>query len=158
MQLTRRHGLFGLFAALLSACTKGKKSMDYKTIKDAVMHSDREAVARMIAEGYDVEERDYRGNTALNVAAKTDQHIIAEMLLNAGADPFSMDSFYFTAASSIYESEMSPDTDKGQARLRVLAKMEAEGVQIPPPNPKEFPQAFEDGRWPKHAMPPPLEN
>ena len=132
--------------------------MEYKTLNEAVMHGDREAVARMIAEGYEIDARKFDGATAFNLAAKTDQHIIAEMLLDAGADPFTMDSFHFTAASSILESNMSPDTQKGQARLRILAKLEAAGVTLPPPRPKEFPQAFEDGRWPKHAMPPPFED
>ena len=129
--------------------------MEYKTLNEAVMHSDREAVARMIAEGHFVDKRDHRGTTPFGLAAATDQHIIAEMLLDAGADPFAMDSFFITAAGDIIDSRMSPETQKGQARLRIIEKMRAVGVPIEVTSPKEFPQAFEDGRWPKHAMPPP---
>ena len=156
MNSTRRF-VYGLVLALLTICTGGQK-MEYKTLNEAVMHGDREAVARMIAEGFDVEVRNYRGTTPFLTAAETDQHIIAEMLLDAGADPFTMDSLYISAARGIELSNMSPDTQKGQARLRIIEKMKAAGVPWPPPPSKEFPQAFEDGRWPKHAMPPPLEN
>ena len=160
MSMTRRTlmgAVTALLANTLAACT-GRKKMEYKTLNEAVMHGDREAVARMIAEGYPVDERNWDGTTPFGLAASTDQHIIAEMLLDAGADPFAMDSLHITAAGSIYRSRMSPDTQKGQARLRIIEKMKAAGVPWPPPPRKEVPQAFEDGRWPKHAMPPPAED
>ena len=151
----RRKLVTGLLALTLAACSKGQKNVEYKDYFEAIYASDRQAVARMIAEGRPVDERDYRGDTPFGLATATDQHIIAEMLLDAGADPFAMDSLYSPAASGVYYSNMSPDVPKGQARLRVLKKLEAAGVPLPPPRPKEFPQAFEDGRWPMHAVPPP---
>ncbi|MEM7666598.1 MAG: ankyrin repeat domain-containing protein [Pseudomonadota bacterium] len=131
--------------------------MNDKSLVDAVRHRDAELVSRLIEEGAPLEERDYRGSTPLRIAAGSEQYLIAEQLVAAGADPFTMDSLYVTAAGGIWTSSLEPESPEGAARERLLDVFKERGVPLPPPPPKEMPQAIKDGIWPAHAAPPPLE-
>ncbi len=131
--------------------------MNDKSLIDAVRYRDPELVTRLIDEGAPLEERDYRGATPLIIAAASEQYLIAEQLVAAGADPFAMDSLHITAAGGIWTSGLEAETPEGAARERLLAVFRERGVPLPPPPPKEMPQALKDGLWPAHAAPPPLK-
>ncbi len=124
---------------------------------DAVNNRNEAQVDQLIAAGAPLEERDERGSTPLWIAAASEQYIIAEKLVTAGADPFTMDSFYITAAAGILSSDLMEEMPDGAARLRLLDVLTERGVPMPPPPPSEMPEALRDGRWPAHAAPPPLE-
>lgn len=137
-----------------------KKPLDEEaanSLVHAVMHRDAERVALLINQGADLEERNYRGSTPLRIALGSDQMIIAEMLVNAGADVFTMDSLYITAAGALEDSRLRPDVPEGEAMLRLRKIFEEKGVIFPVPSPQEMPQALENGTWPNHATPPPLK-
>ena len=130
--------------------------MTNKTLIDAVRYRDLTLVEKLIQQDVDLEQRDHRGSTPLRIAAGSDQFVIAEKLIEAGADPFTMDSLYITAAGGVENSSLTPDSPDGAARVRLLEVFKEKGITFPVPSPQEMPQALEDGRWPKHATPPPL--
>ena len=128
--------------------------MTNKTLIDAVRYRDLSLVEKLIQQGADLEQRDHRGSTPLRIAVGSDQFAIAEKLIEAGADPFTMDSLYITAAGGVEKSLLTPDSPDGAARLRLLEVFKEKGITFPVPSPQEMPQALKDGRWPKHATPP----
>jgi len=82
MRIIATLSLAGLLAALpLAAITAGEKLIE------AVRNDDRSAVARLIADGAAVNTREPDGGTALSWAAMRSNLDIAELLLQAGADP-----------------------------------------------------------------------
>lgn len=130
--------------------------MNEQSLFDAVLHRDGEQVKRLIARGAPLDERDRDGATPLMIATASEQYLIAEQLVAAGADPFAMDSLYITAAGGLWVSNLMPDTPEGAARDRLLKVFRERGVPLPPPTPQEMPEALKDGRWPARASPPPL--
>ena len=130
--------------------------MNEKSLVDAVRYRNAQLVENLIEQGAPLEERDYRGSTPLRIAAGTEQYLIAERLVAAGADPFTMDSLYITAAGGVWISSLDPATPEGAARERLIAIFRDRGVPLPPPSPQDMPAALKDGRWPAHAAPPPL--
>lgn len=132
--------------------------MNQDSLIDAVRFRDAERVERLIEQGAPLEERDHRGATPLIVAAGSEQYVIAERLVAAGADPFAMDSLYITAAGLVLDSGLQPDTAEGAARQRLLAILRDQGVPLPPPTRADMPAALQDGTWPAHAAPPPLDS
>lgn len=132
--------------------------MSDTSLIDAVRNRDGDTVSQLIEAGAPLDERDYRGSTPLRIAAGSEQYVIAEQLIAAGADPFTMDSLYVTAAGAIYKSNLGPTSEEGEARERLLAVLKERGVPLPPPAPKDMKKALADGLWPAHAAPPPLNN
>ncbi|NNE58294.1 MAG: hypothetical protein HKN36_09320 [Hellea sp.] len=131
--------------------------MPEKVLINAVLDRDVEAVKKLIEDGYPLEERDFKGRTALRFATASEQYIIAELLVEAGADVFTMDSLYITAAGGVYKSFLVEGNPDGDARQRLLKLFADKGVPFPPPNRDEMPEALRDGRWPAHAAPPPIK-
>lgn len=134
------------------------EAMEDTSLIDAVMKRNVRLVDSLIEQGAFLEARNHRGATALRIAAGSEQFIIAEKLFNAGADPFTMDSLYITAAGGILHSNLMDGTDEGAARLRLLEAFRDRGVPIPPPSPREMEDALKNGQWPNHAKPPSLKD
>lgn len=130
--------------------------MNEYSLIDAVRHRDSALVARLIEEGRPLEERDHRGSTPLRIATGSEQYLIAEQLVAAGADPFTMDSLYITAAGGVWTSNLEAGSPEGDARQRLIGVFKDRGVPLPPPPPKEMPDALKSGLWSAHAAPPPL--
>lgn len=132
--------------------------MNEQSLVDAVLYRDADRVKRLIERGAPLDERDQDGATPLMIATASEQYLIAEQLVAAGADPFAMDSLYITAAGGLWASNLMPETPEGAARERLISVFRDRGVPLPPPTPQEMPEALKDGRWPAHAAPPPLQS
>ena len=130
--------------------------MNETSLIDAVMYRDPQRVEQLISQAAPLEERDPRGATPLMIATASEQYLIAEQLVAAGADPFALDSLYITAAGGLWISNLTPDSPEGAARQRLLKVFRERGVPLPPPTPQEMPEALKDGRWPARSAPPPL--
>ena len=130
--------------------------MKNKELIDAVRNRNLGMVEALITKGYPLEERDHRGSTALRIAAGSEQYVIAEKLVEAGADIYTMDSLHITAAGAIYKSNLIAGNPDGNARQRLLELMRELEVPEPVPSRKEMPLALKNGGWPAHATPPPL--
>ncbi len=118
-----------------------------ENLVDAVMMEDSSRVEQLIAEGAPLEEADHKGQTALIIAAKTDQFEIAELLLNAGADPFAVSQFGWTAGYAVQTSKLQrgPEFD---ARERVARLLEERGYPVPGPDKPDIKKMVASGNWP----------
>lgn len=127
--------------------------MNEKSLIDAVLYRDADLVEQLIAQGAPLEERDQDGATPLMIATASEQYLIAERLVAAGADPFAMDSLYITAAGGLWISNLTSDTPDGAARERLIQIFHDRGVPLPPPTPQDMPEAIKAGRWPARPAP-----
>lgn len=77
-------------------------------LMEAVSNGEEEKIRSLIAEGADLEEFDSEGTTALHYAIYGDDTAIAEVLLDAGADPNTADDYTnaLTAALDMENYEM----------------------------------------------------
>lgn len=118
-----------------------------ETLIDAVMERDKGQVADLIRQGAPLEETDIEGQTALILAATTDQFEIAEILLDAGADPFAVSQFGWTAgyATQISKLQRGPEFE---AMQRVTQKLEARGYPMPGPEKAQIKAMVGEGNWP----------
>lgn len=117
------------------------------TLIDAVMERDRPRVGELIAAGAQLEAVDLEGQTALVLAAKTDQFTIAEDLLKAGANPFAASQFGWTAGYAVQTSRIARGPEF-EARARVAALLEQRGYPVPGPDKPEIKQMVAEGNWP----------
>ncbi|RIV85690.1 ankyrin repeat domain-containing protein [Aurantiacibacter zhengii] len=113
----------------------------------AVEMQDREQVATLASTGADLEQRNDVGQTPLVLASKTDQFVIAEILLDAGADPFAADMFGWTAGYAVQTTRLTGGKEF-EARERVREKLKAHGYRIPGPNSNEIMELVDMGNWP----------
>lgn len=124
------------------------KGESMKTLIDAVMSRDRAAVSSLLGRNVDLNITDARGQTPLIAATGTDQFVVAEMLIDHGADVFAMDRMGFTAGQFAEFSSLTPDSENGAARLRVLQKLKMRGFPFPAPNPEKTKALAAQGQWP----------
>jgi uncharacterized protein len=119
----------------------------YDSLVDAVMNEDRAQVEALIDRGAPLEEKDHRGQTPLVIAAVTDQFRIAEILLQAGADPFAVDKFGWTAGYAAQTSALARGPEF-EAKARFEAMLTQRGYPMPGPDKPEIKQMVADGNWP----------
>lgn len=117
------------------------------SLVNAVMNEDVSRVEALIAQGAPLEESDHRGQTPLVIAAVSDQFEIAERLLQAGADPFAVDKFGWTAGYAIQTSKLQrgPEFD---AMQRVSVQLIERGYPVPGPDKPEIKRMVAEGNWP----------
>lgn len=125
---------------------------NYETILEAVMHTDKTAVNKMIQDGVDLEaqtpsSKGYGDMTALIAAAKTDQFIIANILLDAGADIYAADQFGWTAGYAASTSRLVRGPEF-EAKEKFIQKLYDLGYPNPIPHKSEVKQLIEQGEWP----------
>jgi len=117
-------------------------------IFEAIEDRDRERVAGLIASGANIEARGYAQGTPILKAALTHNWAMAEMLLEAGADPMVPDEFGITLPAVAARSRLKPESDEGQALARVraiLADRGLIGLVFPPDQVRAM---MAEGRWP----------
>ena len=118
-----------------------------ENLVEAVMMEDSSGVERLIAEGAILEEADKKGQTPLIIAAKTDQFTIAEKLLEAGANPFAVSQFGWTAGYAVQTSKLQRGPEF-EARERVTVLLEQRGYSMPGPDKPDIKQMVAEGNWP----------
>lgn len=118
-----------------------------ETLIEAVMFQDSEQLDALIADGAPLEATDHKGQTALIIAAKTDQFVFAEKLLAAGADPFAVSEFGWTAGYAVQTSRLTGGEEL-EAKERVSQMLEERGYAMPGPDKPDIKKMVEAGKWP----------
>jgi ankyrin repeat protein len=114
---------------------------------EAVMQEDEARVRQLVAAGANLEDQDGDEQTPLLIAAKTDQFIIAEFLLDAGASIWAKSDFGWTVGFAAQSSNLARGAEN-EARLRVLAKLKARGFPFPAEHPTLIEAKAAKGEWP----------
>lgn len=117
------------------------------TLITAVMDQNKRQVKRLIRNGADLEVSNQKETTPLILAAKTDQFRIAEILLNAGANPFAVSLFGWTVGYAAQTSRLIRGPEF-KALQRVTAKIQECGYPMPGPDKPEIEKMVEQGNWP----------
>ncbi len=122
---------------------------EYKTqgLVEAVMHEDEPRVRQLITAHANLEEQDGDEQTPLLIAAISDQYIIAEMLLDAGASIWAKSDFGWTVGYAAQSSKLTGGAEN-QARLRVIEKLKARGFPFPAEHPTVIEAKAAKGLWP----------
>lgn len=147
LTITRRW--FGRALIALSAVVTGGCMTQYKTngLVEAVMIEDADRVRQLIAAGASLEDQDGDEQTPLLIAAKTDQFVIAEMLLDAGANIWAKSDFGWTVGYAAQTSKLTSGAEN-EARLRLLEKLKAKGFPFPAEHPTVIEAKAAKGEWP----------
>lgn len=140
-------GVFLLLAGL-GLAMNGCMEPTRPDLLGAVLHRQPEQVALLVRTGAPLNPRDESGDTPLTLATISDQFVIAEMLIDAGADIFAASEFGWTAGYAAQTSRLEPGTAEGDARQRVIAKLKAKGFPWPAPEPETVEQLAAKGQWP----------
>ena len=117
------------------------------TLVDAVMNGNKSEARRLIKSGVFLDETNRKDETPLILAAKTDQFVIAEMLLDAGADIFKASKFGWTVGYAAETSRLSRG-EEYEARLRVIEKLKARNYPFPAIHPAAMQDKIANGQWP----------
>lgn len=136
-----------LIAPLLSFITRGSATPAEATLYDAVMHQSSRLVTKLIKAGADLEAADHKGQTALIFAATTDQFRIANKLLDAGANPFAVSDFGWTAGYAAQTSRLIRGPEFKALQV-FKEKMRDCGYPLPGPDKPEIKEMVKQGKWP----------
>lgn len=117
------------------------------TLVRAVMTRHSNLIVELSRDRSTLEERDSTKQTPLIIAAKTDQFTVAEILLNAGADPFAVDQFGWTAGYALQTSKLKRGPEF-EARERVAKALRSKAYPIPGPDTDEILELVKAGKWP----------
>jgi len=115
---------------------------------EAVMNRQASRVAELLVRQPDLDARNKQLDTPLTLATVSDQFVIAEMLIDAGADVFAHNKFGWTAGFAAQTSRLDPGTEEGDARQRVIAKLRSKGFPWPAPDPDAVKQLVSADAWP----------
>lgn len=139
--------------SLLGSCMNSDQP---ETLIEAVYERDKARVIELASSGAALEERDLEGQTPLVLAASTDQFEIAEVLLDAGADPFAASQFGWTAGYAAQTTNLQRGPEF-EAMQRVSQRLRARGYPVPGPDKQEIKQMVAEGNWPPAEWSPPSQ-
>ncbi len=117
-------------------------------LANAVVHQRPDIVAQLLAAGAPPDSADERGTSALLLATATDQFVIANLLLDHKANIWATDKLGYTAAIYAYTSHVPDDSPDGEARRKLIARLQTAGYPWPPPWPDDVKAMREAGQWP----------
>ena len=117
------------------------------SLVQATMNGDKAEVRQLIASGANLEDVNHKQETALILAAKTDQFEIAELLIGAGANVLAVSTFGWTAGYAAQTSRLERGPEAA-ARLRVIEQLKSKGVAFSAPHPADVMQVIKDGGQP----------
>jgi ankyrin repeat protein len=151
--------IFIVFLGLIAAIVLGFYSFNskdsgtkiehlFKSIHGAVNYRDIEAVRELAKIGVGMEEEDELGATPLITATSSDQFIIAEILVQHGANIWSHTRFGVTAPRMTLKSLTPDNSDEGMARLRLIERFKKENYPWPPPDREEVLRLVKTQAWP----------
>jgi hypothetical protein len=125
-----------------------KDSDNARSVRIAVEYRDEEAVREAVAARRGLEEVNEIGDTPLLIATGSGQFVIAEILIDGGANIWAHDQFGLTAGRSAELVAYPPGTQEGNARARVIEKLKARGFPFPAPTPAEVIALKTKSAWP----------
>lgn len=140
---------FGAIAAIVGAegCSVPAPS---NSLIDAVYHRDEARARALIASGADIEERKSDESTPLLLAVTTDQFVIAEMLIDAGANIWATSEFGDSVGWATEKSKLAGGPD-AEARDRIMIKLRNRGFPFPAEHRSIVLGKVESGQWPPHV-------
>lgn len=139
---------FLLVAAIAGGCSVGKPT---ESVLAAVMNRDEGNVRALVAARANLEERDVDESTPLLLASETNQFVIAEVLIDGGANIWATSEFGDSVGFVTERSRLIAGPDF-EARARVLAKLKARGFPFPADQPATVEAKTKRGEWPPRAM------
>jgi hypothetical protein len=137
-----------ILATFLAGGCMSSSDDNARSVMIAVVYSDFVAVREAVRLHRGLEERNAEGETPLMVAVGSGQFQIAEFLIANGANIWVTDNeFGLTVGRFAETAAFSPDAPEGQARLRVIAALKAQGFPFPVPPQKEILKMIAAGQW-----------
>jgi len=107
-----------------------------------------EAATLLIRHGADLGWTDSTGTSALQTIVDMDSMRVAEVLIEAGADPWAVGPDGALPAFGIAQPLRLVSPEEEQARQRLIARLSRPGLPWPPPDPAALRAAVREGRWP----------
>ena len=117
------------------------------TLLDAVMDQNKRQVKRLIKKGADLEVTSLKDKTPLILAAVTDQFRIANILLDAGANPFAVSMFGWTAGYAAQTSRLARGPEYKALQI-FKDKLRHKNYPVPGPEKDEIEAMVAEGNWP----------
>lgn len=117
-------------------------------LPELIMKRDYAGVKSALDSGANPNAKDNRGNPPLVLATATDQYLIANLLLQNGADMLATDDFGLLPAILAQQSRVLPESSEGAARQVFINELQRRGHPWPPPDPVKVTALKAEGRWP----------
>ena len=136
-----------LTAIMLGGCMPNDQAVRY-SVTVAVERRDIDRVRSAIAAGGDLEFRNDAGSTPLLIATGSGQFVIAEVLIDAGADVFATAPLGQTTGRYVEVAAYPPGMPEGDARVRIRGLLADRGFPFPAPLPEQVVVLRESGDWP----------
>lgn len=118
-----------------------------ETLIEAVMNTDDARVRQLVESGANLEQVDRKQQTALILAAKTDQFRMAEYLIGKGANILAASKFGWTVGYAAQTSRLVRGPE-AEARDRVLEQLKQRGFPFPAADPSTVKALLAENRWP----------
>lgn len=121
-------------------------------LRTAARVADPAAARLLLAHEARVDRLDPTGSGPLQDAVDMDSMQVAEVLVEAGANPWAVGAGGALPAYGIAQPLKLTSPDEEAARGRLAAKLRASGAPWPPPSPAEVKAAIREQRWPPAAL------
>lgn len=121
-------------------------------LRTAARVADPAAAKLLIAHKAKLDRTDPTGSGPLQDAIDMDSMQVAEVLIEAGANPWAVGAGGALPAYGIAQPLKLSSPDEEAARQRLEAKLRASGAPWPPPAPADVKAAIREQRWPPAAL------
>lgn len=111
-------------------------------------HARPDAARLLIRHGADLGWIDATGTTALQTIVDMDSMQVAEVLIEAGADPWAVGAGGALPARGISEPLQLTSKTEEAARQRLISRLKRPGVPWPPPDPATVRRLVTENAWP----------
>ncbi len=121
-----------------------------RPLREVLYYERSDAVSLLVKAGADVNQPDEVGGTPLEAAIRFEDYRSAEVLMQAGANPWLVGNKGSLPAAMLMQPADDPDQDAIRERLLAMARDKAPAW--PPPDQSEIVRQFANGAWPTEAM------
>lgn len=147
------HDLTAMRMLLAAGASPDPRGPDARwPLRTAARVADPAAAKLLIAYEARIDRVDATGSTVLQDAVDMDSMQVAEVLIEAGANPWAVGAGGALPAYGIGQPLNLTSTAEEAARKRLEAKLRAAGATGPAPSPGEVKAAIREGRWPPDAL------